>query len=385
MFLFIFAIFVCYKHLTIPGASHEKILLSMIVCQILLQACGSKDDEIVPESPYEVTTLAGDGTAGYSDGKGSEAKFNYPKGIAVDAQGNVYVADSFNQRIRKITPDGTVSTLAGSDPGDADGKGTTAKFNRPVDIDIDENGDLYVTDQLNLNIRKIKPDGTVTTLAGKGPYNDFKDGPVLEARFRKPSGIAIDGKGYIWVGDDQASKLRVISPDGLVSTVAGGASGYIDGTGSSAGFISLAGLAVDANNNILVTDLGYGLRKVTPDGKVTTLVAQKSTGHKDGDLASALFNTPRGIAVDNHNVIYLTEGVLSSSSNNGPSPFDAWIRMITSDGTVSSIAGGEHGFADGSGNKAQFFAPNGIAVDANGTIYVADELNHAIRKIVLRK
>lgn len=198
-----------------------------------------------------VSTLAGDGTAGFAEGEGSSAQFNNPIGIAVDAQGNVYVADSKNNRIRKVDPDGTVSTLAGSKNGFADGAGTAALFNYPADVAIDAAGNLYVADLGNNRIRKITPAGAVSTLAGSGTFG-FADGKGDTVRFNGPEGIAADRHGVVYVADAENNRIRKITPDGVVSTIAGnGTAGFDDGPGNAAQFSRPGGLAVDAKGDFL--------------------------------------------------------------------------------------------------------------------------------------
>ena len=179
-----------------------------------------------------VVTWSGS-SRGFADGFGS-AKFNEPKGMAVDAENNIFVADSENHRIRKISNTGTVTTIAGSDRGFKDGTGAEAKFSYPTDLVLDSEQNLYVADAINNRIRKITPQGEVTTYAG-GSFGNL-DGPALEAQFGTPTGLALDADGTLYVADSGGNRIRKISPNGMVSTIAGSDPGYLDGTGMESQF-----------------------------------------------------------------------------------------------------------------------------------------------------
>ena len=202
-----------------------------------------------------VSTLAGS-TYGYTDGTGTSAQFNNPIGVAVDGAGNVYVADRYNHRIRKITTSGVVSTLAGSGTsGYADGTGTSAQFSNPTGVAVDGAGNVYVADQVNHRIRKITTSGVVSTLAGSGT-SGYTDGTGTSAQFNYPTGVAVDGAGNVYVADQGNHRIRKITTSGVVSTLAGsGTSGYTDGTGTSAKFSYPTGVAVDGAGNVYVADL----------------------------------------------------------------------------------------------------------------------------------
>ena len=199
-----------------------------------------------------VSTLAGS-TQGYTDGTGTSAKFYNPTGVAVDGAGNVYVADLSNHRIRKITTSGVVSTLAGSGTsGYTDGTGTSAQFNSPTGVAVDGAGNVYVADQGNHRIRKITTSGVVSTLAGS--TSGYTDGTGTSAKFYNPSGVAVDGAGNVYVADQSNHRIRKITASGVVSTLAGSTYGYTDGTGTSAKFAYPFGVAVDGAGNVYVAD-----------------------------------------------------------------------------------------------------------------------------------
>jgi len=220
-----------------------------------------------------VTTLAGSGSQGSANGTGTAASFAWPAGAAVDGSGNVYVADTFNHLIRKITSAGVVTTLAGTgSSGSANGTGTAASFNNPWGVAVDGSGNVYVADQSNHLIRKITAAGVVTTLAGTGSAGSA-NGTGTAASFNYHWGVAVDGSGNVYVGDSNNHLIRKITSAGVVTTLAGsGSSGSADGTGTAASFRYPTGVAVDGSGNVYVGDLGNHLIR-----KITTTLASGST------------------------------------------------------------------------------------------------------------
>jgi hypothetical protein len=222
-----------------------------------------------------VSTLAGSGSAGFTDGAGAAAQFNYPYGVAVDGEGSIIIADADNHRVRKLTPDGTVSTLAGSGiAGFEDGVGTAAQFNHPRGVAVDGEGSFIIADWGNHTVRKLTPDGTVSTLAGSGSKG-FADGAGAAAQFHNPYGVAVDGEGSIIIADVNNHRVRKLTPDGTVSTLAGsGIAGLADGAGAAAQFKQPWGVAVDGEGSIIIADYSNKrVRNITPDGTVSTLFA----------------------------------------------------------------------------------------------------------------
>jgi sugar lactone lactonase YvrE len=319
------------------------------------------------DTTVTVTTLAGNGTPGLANGTGTAAAFNNPQGTAVDAAGNVYVSDSFNHLIRKITPAGVATTFAGTGTlGFTGGTTSTAQFYSPQGLAFDGTGNLYVADQGNNAIYKITPAGTVTILAGTG-LAGYVNGAGTIARFNSPQGIAVDAAGNIYVADRNDNMIRKVTPAGIVSTFAGtGGYALTDGDGPTvATFNRPVGVAVDAAGNVYVTDQGNtALRKITPAGAVTTLIGNTTT--------TALLNTLSGIAIDAQGNLYITDQT-------------GRILFINTQNILYTLAGKANtsGFLDGSKTTALFSGPTSIAVDAGKNIYVTDYNNNRVRKLVV--
>ena len=248
-----------------------------------------------------VSTLAGKGgEEGFADGPAAAARFNWPSGVVVGADGAIFVADSCNHSVRRIM-DGAVTTFAGGGKaGGLDGVGAAASFYRPWGLALRPGGVLYETERSSYCVRMISPAGAVTTLAGSGERG-FADGRVAAAIFDRPSGIAVDAAGVVFVADHDNHRIRRIT-NGVVDTLAGsGALGFADGAGAAAQFYGPFGLALDpATGHLLVADSGNGrIRVVDPrSGAVSTLAGSGAMGADDGDAAAASFNSPCGVAVD---------------------------------------------------------------------------------------
>lgn len=394
---------------------------------------GATIRKITPDGT--VTTLAGVSREyGIIDGDAKTARFGGMTGIAVDAAGNIYVADASNagSAIRKLTPDGTVSTLAGGHYGAADGIGTTASFSALAGMTIDRHGNLFVADKGNHTIRKITQAGEVTTLAGKasqlgtqtgwisgqtadgtgpaatfnllvadtsnrtirkvsasgvvttlagtaghGSFLDEGDGTGAAATFAQPSAIVVGADGTAYIADAVRQAIRKVTRDGVVTTLAGGRKTSIlphDGQGAAATFGSTNGIAIDGQGMLYIADY-HAVRKVDAAGNVTTLTGGldvfEGGGSADGTLAQARFGYLTAITADASGNLYLTDSLNQN------------VRKITPAGVVTSLAGqnGIAGDADGQAGAATFNGPQGIAVDKAGNVYVADTQNNLIRRI----
>jgi sugar lactone lactonase YvrE len=333
---------------------------------------GPAPDDLVVTERTLVTTLAGSGTAAFSDGTGGSASFNLPLGVAVDASGNVYVGDYLNERVRLVTAEGEVTTFAGSGSNAfADGSGTSASFHSPAGVALDAAANLYVVDQHNNRIRKVSPALTVTTVAGSGA-NRFADGTGGAASFNYPFGVAADAAGNLYVADTSNHRIRKVTLAGEVTSLAGsGKATFADGTGDAASFHLPKATAVDAAGNVYVADQwNHRIRKVTPSGVVTTLAGSGRNAFADGTGQAASFNYPHGVALDLAGNLYVADAG------------NQRIRKVTPAGAVTTLAGSGHvGSADGAGTEATFHDPTSVAVDAMGNVYVADTNNHRIRKV----
>lgn len=330
----------------------------------------------VPASPVTLATLAGQpGLPGFADGVGSQAQFRLPNSLAVDRTGIVYVADTANNVIRKVMPDGTVTTLAGLPAvgGSADGIGSQARFMAPFGVAVDGAGNVYVADTANNTIRKITPAGVVSTLAGMAGRAGSEDGAGSAARFRNPWGLAVDGGGNVYVADMSNNTIRRITPAGVVTTVAGraGSSGYSNGLGGSALFDRPFAVAADAAGDVFVSDTANSvIRKITPAGEVMTLAGLAGvTGQVDALGAGARFHNPQGLAVDAGGNVFVADAANDT------------IRRITPAGVVSALLP----LAGTNAVAAPLHNPCGVAVDAAGTLYVVDTNNHCVRKLMVSR
>ena len=341
--------------------------LALTFCTAFLDTAGAQ--------PLTITTIAGQYRyTSSNDGVGTNAHFYSPEEICADQAGNLYVIDT--HAVRKISPNLTVTTFAGKPyiSGYNDATGTNALFNFPDGIAVDTNGYIYVADSGNLVVRKISPAGVVTTLAGNGT-SGYLDATGTNAEFSNLNGIAVDSSGNVYVSDlyygtysyQGRNRIRKITADGVVSTLAGGSEGYNDGVGAAAQFDYPQGLAVDSAGTVYVAD-SFGIRKVAPDGTVTTWAgSQNNNGTElDGIGANAGFYEARAIALDRAGGAYVVD-------ENGET-----IRYIYSPaGVVSTVAGlanqsPTNNSNDGVGSDARFLSPYGIAVDTAGNVFITD-------------
>jgi hypothetical protein len=326
---------------------------------------------------WVVLTWAGSPSASFADGAGNNARFSGPGAVALSSSGTAYVADSLNSTVRLLAPGGGVSTLAGTPgvPGSGDGTGAGAGFYAPQGVALDSAGNVYVADSLNATIRKITPGGSVSTLAGSAGKYGPDDGTGSSARFYQPTGLAVDSLGDLYVSDSGNQTIRKLTPDGAVSTLAGsvGNAGCADGTNTNARFNGPAGIAVQSTGNVYVSDFyNHTIRKVTPSGAVSTIAGLAGVwGSADGTNSAARFFEPADVAVDGSGALYVVD-----SGNHT-------VRKLTPSGTnwvVTTVAGlaGVSGSTGGLGGDARFTYPMGIAVNTAGLLCVADTGNNSV-------
>lgn len=323
-----------------------------------------------PLGPAQVITLAGNGEAATTEGPALEASLNEPVEVVVDEEGNVYVAEYRGARVSKITPEGMVVTVVGGRTGNVDGPREQARLGTPRGIVLAGDGNLYVSDWDNKSLRRVALDGTVTTIA--------------KGNFMETLALTPDGDILASIGADREQIVR-FTLDGEMSPVAGSPrqGGYKDGPAEEAQFTLVSGLAMDRQGQVYATEAvslrmrggNQLIRVVSPDGEVSTLTGQRFvTAYADGPLEKARFHHPVDIEVDAAGNLFVADSL------------NHCIRRISPDGMVSTVAGrcGYAGYADGPADEARFNLPQGLALDAEGNIYVADARNHRIRKIVFQ-
>ena len=357
----------------------KRALVYSVLLTVLTSACKKQNSGGNPPAPLPpvakkaiVSTYAGDGTDGFLNGPLLSAQFETPVDIAISSDGILYVADYNDRRIRKIAG-GQVSVLAGDGGfGTRNGAGDTAQFVDPYRIEVDRSGNVIELDQADSRVRLITPSGVVSTFAGSGT-GGFKDGDVSVALFRQSmGGIATDGQGDIYIDDTNNGRIRKINAAGQVSTFAGKeAKGFVDGDTSVAEFLNPNAILFDRQGNMFVADNGnYCIRKITPTGQVSQFTGTGTTGTADGAPGVAQFHYIYDMVIDKDGNLLLTDGDR--------------IRKVTPSGEVSTIAGSTTGYVEGEGSVAKFNYPAGLAIDTDGNLYVADANNNRIRKVSFR-
>jgi len=354
------------------------LLLSAIaITALYAPVCNAQSDTII--------TLAGNGTANYNGDNilATKAELNLPFNVAVDAEGNIYIADKQNQRIRKINTAGIITTIAGNGTEGFSGENvpaTAAELNDPFDVAVDKSGNVYIVDGLNQVIRRINTSGIINTIAGTlySPGDGGDGGPATAATFSYPDGIAIDDTGNLYISDNANNAIRKINTSGIIHTIAGGGSGGL-GDGGPATAATLNGpqsVAVDKSGNVYIADfINQRVRKVGTNGIISTFAGGGSS-YTEGDSAKLVaLDNPTSVATDGSGNVYIAVGG------------DDVIRKVSTSGIITTFAGKDtmKGYSGDGGpaTLAKLYYPNGIRTDNNGNVYIADEQNNRVRKITV--
>ncbi|MEO7143204.1 MAG: hypothetical protein ABI165_06825, partial [Bryobacteraceae bacterium] len=329
-----------------------------------------------------ISTVAGHGVVGFG-GDGNlavQALLAYPRGVTADAAGNFYIADTLNNRIRKVTGDGVIATVAGRNrpayDGD-NGPAIQAALDLPSAVAVDAAGDLYIADTGNDALREVRIDGTIRTVAGNGAPGFVGDnGPAAQAQLNAPQGVGVDASGNVLIADTENNRIRRVNAQGVIQTVAGSDPSNGDrGPALAARLFQPSGVAFDAAGNLYIAETGsHRVRKVSPQGVISTFAGTGVAGDSGdgGNAAAAQLNGPNGLAVDRAGNIYIAD-----TGNNA-------VRMVTAGGAISTVAGTGAAGNSGDGSsavQAELFNPNAVAVDGAGNVYIADSANNRVRKI----
>lgn len=342
--------------------------------------------EPTPPPPADgiITTLAGTGTRGSAGdgGPATSAQLSAPRTMAADAAGNVFVADTENHRIRKVDTSGTITRIAGTGVAGYSGDGgpaTNAQLNNPHGVAVDGAGNVYVADSPNHRIRKISPAGIITTVAGTGTAGYNGDGiPATSARLAYPKGVEIAPDGSLYIGDANNHRIRRVDASGEITTVAGSGVAGFSGDGGPATLARLnfpRNVAFDAAGNFYIADNdNYRVRRVDTSGVITTVAGTGVAGYSGdgGPATSAQLNQVRDVAVDGAGNLYIADQV------------NHRVRRVDPAGTITTFAGtgvGGYNGDDRMAATAQLAGPRGVAVDSSGRVYIGDTGNHRIRRV----
>jgi PKD repeat protein len=367
-----------------PLASKHHVRLLLLACAMAAAAALLVSGAGAVTGSDQITTIAGTGTAGFvgDGGQATSAQLNAPIGVAVDQSGNAYVADVMNRRIRRVTPAGTITTIAGTGTAGFSGDGgqaTSAQLNGPFGVAVDQNGNVYIADTVNNRVRRVTSAGQITTVAGTGTAGSTGDGgQATSAQLNVPEGVALDANGNLYVAEFAGHRVRRVTTAGVISTFAGtgtAGSGGDGGQATSAQLRNPIGVTVDAAGNVYIADSGnHKIRRVTAQGVISTFAGTGTAGFTGdgGQATSAQLSGPFGVTVDAGGNVYIGD-----TGNNR-------IRRVTSAGTITTIAGTGVAANTSDGNpasSAQINTPTGVAVGRDGSLYVASTNGNRIRKI----
>ncbi|MXZ34666.1 MAG: hypothetical protein F4Z21_05275, partial [Acidobacteria bacterium] len=331
-----------------------------------------------------ITTVAGREERGFSGdgGPAIQAGFDYPLDVVVDSAGNLFIADSGNHSIRRVGPSGAISTIAGSRKQGFGGDGdpaVTAQLRGPAGVAVDSAGNLFIADSGNDRIRRVDPSGVITTMAGMGARGFGGDnGSAVDAQLFIPAGVAVDSTGNLFIADSANDRIRRVDPSGTISTIAGTRQRRFNGDNGPATQARLHapfGLATDNAGNLFIADYwNHRIRRVDPTGTISTIAGTGERGHSGdgGPAVAARLNSPDGIVVDSAGNLFIAD-----SSNHR-------IRRVGPLGTITTIAGtGAWGFGgdNGPATQARLYAPSGLATDNAGNLFIADTRNQRIRRV----
>jgi uncharacterized protein (TIGR03437 family) len=332
-----------------------------------------------------ITTVAGNGTQGFSGdgGPATSASLYDPVGVTLDASGNLFIADDYHNRIREVSASGIITTVAGNGTNSFSGDGgpaTSASLNFAPGVTLDASGNLFIADFDNNRIRKVSANGIITTVAGNGSQGFSGDGgPATSASLYGPFGVALDASGNLFIADSENNRIRKVSTSGTITTVAGnGTYGVFSGDGGPATSASLnlpIAVTVDSSGNLFIVDAQNNrIRMVSASGIITTVAGNGTRGFSGdgGPATSASLFSPFGAAVDSSGNLFIADG-----NNNR-------IRKVSANGIITTVAGsGNQGFSGDGGpaTSASLYLPNSVAVDSAGNIFIGDTGNNRIRKV----